>query len=556
MSTIVIEYNSLQIVADSATNLAKRAQDYADELSKKVSKKISAVPGGDSSYLSSANYMVNQKITQLKSKADRFQKYSGKIVSLSETARRVDTNVKNAIYNNQEAFMKSEGIEVPGWKEAIISWLVDLKNKNPVFNMICDIIDAIGNEASNLLDNIRYWYKCEGGKEKVQIVVAVGLAIVAVLLFVAALPALTAISGVMSAIFAIAGVIGAAIGVVNAITNVITSVAAYDAKKNGDDAWAKIHGDTDTLSDKIRLHNFGSSQANGFWNGFAGAVDVIDTVCAVIGSIEGITKIASKLQFVKNYFGENTGLLAYMKEAKWGEFTYKDPLTGEWSVRASMLVDDHGNVKTHYTPRSILNGLKAYITDSGAVTNDGTGLRTLLNQNLKIDFKDFKNSFTLTGLKDTIRYQFTENRWVAWLDGAGSSDTNAALKSVNALKSIVSDFKIGEFKDFENFKNYANVIKGGTKAIAGLGNFIDSGLEINIDIKTNLKEAIKANTVGGQIYGIASDIGDGYNKINSTIENSFKKPVTLTPELTNIDLKVPKMAPLPVGRLAFAGALY
>lgn len=533
MSTILIEYNSLQAVSNSASNLAKKAQEYADALSRKVTSKFGSVPGGGSGYLSNASYLVNQKINDLGRKAQEFESYSNKVKHFAETAKRVDGEVKTAILNNQNAFVDTKQIAQPGWKQTIIEWLVDMKNNSFLFSVICDVIDGIGNEVSGLLDNIRYWYKCEGGKEFIQIGLAIAGVIVAVLLFVAALPALAAISGFLSAVLAISGVIGAAIGIANAITNLVTSCEAYGAYKDGDAAWAKIYGDRNTFTQAIREHNFKSARLNNLMDKFAYGLDIVDNVCAVINLIEGITKIASKLQCVKNYFGKETGLLAYMKEAQWGEFTYRDELTGQWSVRSAILVDDYGNVKTKFTVRSVFRGLKAYVTNDHRITNNNIGLRTYLNLNLMDDLRDFGKSISITGIKDTIRYQFAENRWIVAFQGMNATDTNVAAKAANAWKSISKSYKITSFKELTNLKSYANVIKGGTKIATNITKVMEG---TKPDYKTYAIYKIKDNTIGGQVYKKGEDFHKTFSKTGGNIKNIFKKPEYSVPDIPKISV--------------------
>ncbi len=244
MSRLVIHYNVLETVSKGASNLAQKAQDYADALSRNISNDFTNVEGGGSAYLTSASYLVNQKITALQKKAEAFEAYANKVTHFAQTAKRVDGNVKDAISTAQNKFIENNKLKEPDWKDTIINWFIDLKNKVPLFSAICNIIDSIGDKVSSFMDNIRYWYNCEGGKQIIKIGLAVAGAIVAVLVAVAAIASLVALipviatASIATVIFTVAGAIGGVIGVVNAVTNVVTSHMAYDRFENGDYAWS------------------------------------------------------------------------------------------------------------------------------------------------------------------------------------------------------------------------------------------------------------------------------------------------------------------------------
>ena len=48
MATLTINYSSLDSVAKYASNVAQKAGDYADNLSNKISRKMSDISGGSS----------------------------------------------------------------------------------------------------------------------------------------------------------------------------------------------------------------------------------------------------------------------------------------------------------------------------------------------------------------------------------------------------------------------------------------------------------------------------------------------------------------------------
>ena len=76
-----------------------------------------------------------------------------------------------------------------------------------------------------LWEDLKYWYRCGGGKEIVGCVLALVGAIAAVIIAICA--CVPPICGIV----AICAAIGAVLTAINAIVNVITSQQAYNAKK-------------------------------------------------------------------------------------------------------------------------------------------------------------------------------------------------------------------------------------------------------------------------------------------------------------------------------------
>ncbi len=490
MATIVLNYSALSITATTAGSLAKAVSSYADNLSKKVSKQFSGVDGGSSDYLNNANYYVNQKIGGLKDKADKFSNYCTQMKNFVETAKRVDGNVKKVLKQNQETFLKgNEHLRIPEWKADILNFLTDLKNKNFLFNAIATAIQSLGDKLSDMFANIKYWYKLEGGKEKLQVILAFAGVVVAVCLFIAALPALAAISSIWAGVVAWAGVIGAFIAGINAIVNLVTSCVALYAAEKGDPAWAKIYGEQDSLSDVIQETNFGSAKLNNLMDKVSTVIEIVNIACSVITIIDGLGKIASKVKCIDNYFNEKSGLKAFCKEAEWTEIVGKNPVTGQWYLDKVMKVDDAGNVVTKYTPQSVMKGLKAYFTNDSRVTNTGEGLRTMLNKNFKIDFTDFRKSFSLQGIKETFQYNASQSRGLNILKGIAAGDTmdaNQLSWYKNAWKSLTNDYKLTSFKELKNLKNYAGQISAGMNITEKIGSVIDGKYDLGKDIHTKI----------------------------------------------------------------------
>lgn len=441
MATLVVNYDILDDIAKNATKVAKQADQYADDLTNKVLNKFNDIDGGASSYTSDAKYYVKAKISALRDKYDAYTSLSTKVSDFSEKAKRIDKEVEQVIARNQERFLdKHDHLRIEGWKATLMEWLVDLKNSCPLFELVGNALRDLGTALSDMFAELKYWYQCEGGKQIVQVVAAIGGAILALALFIAALPA--------SGFVAICAAIGAAIGLVNAITNVVTSFQALHAHKNGDPAWAKIYGDRNKLSDVLRQTNFD----NGFLNrlSFIGAatIDAVELFCDVVSIVDFGKKVMNKIRKpnpISNYFGKDTGLMSYCKEPKYQEVLDYDIMGKPCGTKWTMVVDERGIVQTRFTPKSVFNGIKAYVMDKPIDCRSEKGIRTVLNSNFKIDFGDFRKSLSIKGIKDTFKYNVTDGgrvsyaEWKKTFSFQGFKDTIRYNMKNSPLKGVFSD---------------------------------------------------------------------------------------------------------------------
>ena len=170
-----------------------------------------------------------------------------------------------------------------------------MKNKCPLFDAICNLIQGVIDDISNLFRDLKLWYKCGGGKEKLGIALAFLGAIAAVCFAIAA--CIPPICGIV----AICAAIGAVITAINAIVNVATSIKAKKAKDKGDPAWAKVYSDQDTLQDYFRQTNFGNGTLNKLSYYGAAGIDVVQLVCDVVAIYDGIKHVQNTFREIKKY---------------------------------------------------------------------------------------------------------------------------------------------------------------------------------------------------------------------------------------------------------------
>ena len=483
MSTLVINYNSLNTIARNASDLARKAEEYANNLTSKVSNKFGEISGGSTTNTANAKYYVSSKIKELQNKKNAYKSLSTQVTTFIDTAKRVDAEVARTIANSQEKFLqKHENLRIDGWKANLLNWLVDLKNSCPLFEMIGNALEDFGTGISGLLANIRYWYKCEGGKNIVGFVLAIGGAIVAVLLFIASFPA--------SGFLAICAAIGAAITAINALTNVYTS---YKAMKSDDPAWAKIYGDQNKLSDVFRQENLHNGFLNRISYGAATLLDATELFCDVVNILNLVSNFKSKFSFIQNFFDKNTGLLSYMKTAKWTDALQYDEYGNIVGTMKVMKTNKYGIVETRYTFSSVWNGIKAYVMDSPIDCHTETGIRTLLHNNFVTDFKDWKNSvFSITAWKDTFKYRVTDggrisySEWKSTFNISAFKDTLRFNLKNNALKGMFADSVKWKYrKDF--ISSTANGINSFMDMSTKVGSMVVGEYSISSEIKSYLE---------------------------------------------------------------------
>ena len=282
MSALIIDYSELQTIATNATSLASKAENYCNELNSTVYKAFDSVTAGVNDVLSSAMYYVAAKQKSLTEKAEEYARFAGNVCTLIEHAKQADQDVATKIENNQEDFLKkhSEIQAAEGIEAFLLNLFVEVKNACPLFEIVADCYIAVFDTLDSAFDALKYFYECGGGKELLNIVIAVAVAVVAVATFIACFPLSLAFS--WAGLVALATVIGSGIAAVNAITDVLTSTRALESRLNGDPAWASIYGKQDKFSDVLRDTNFGSGTLNKLSYGAATTIDTVETVCDVI----------------------------------------------------------------------------------------------------------------------------------------------------------------------------------------------------------------------------------------------------------------------------------
>ena len=150
MSTVVIDYDQLSSIAKNADKAANRMNEYINDLNKKVSNKYSSLEGGHSSRTSNSQYYVSQKIKKLNSKKAAYTSFATDVRTLSKRSNEIDKEVAKTINSSKDEFIdKHDYIETNWWTD-LKEWFIDMKNKCPLFDAICNLIQGVIDDISNL----------------------------------------------------------------------------------------------------------------------------------------------------------------------------------------------------------------------------------------------------------------------------------------------------------------------------------------------------------------------------------------------------------------------
>lgn len=462
--------------AISNTNkLASELDDYCDSLSRKVQSKMYSVEGGMSSALNAADYYINNKIRDLRTKSSNARNLSQKINGLLGTAKRVDSDVKATIESNQKnLFSKHAELRPSNAQLYLTSFLSDMK-KVPVLGALISGGEEVGKGLNNLKNEIRYWYKCEGGKELVGIVLSV---VGTVLSVVAVVVALTFTGGTILAVIAgVAGIIGAVIGYVNSVTNVVTSFQAYQAATGGHPGQAKIYAGQDKLSDVLRDTNYHNKEWNRGTNIAATSLDVTEAVCGVISIVNGINQTWKDLKgfSIKKTFRaicqprNADGTFAAGKPSLWDGFKSitskingKDMILGDLNVKNLSRLSEfnlNDKIKTIGKLSKAINGV---VTDFDAI-NEGDmnfnefmfkrlaiGLDKSVFQQEKINIKEYKDGTIYSKYEKTNFSTIVEGIRIP-IDDIGIGKLLIGLEPSGELKTIL-DPSSGLIGKIQNIK--------------------------------------------------------------------------------------------------------
>lgn len=319
--TAVISYRSLGEASSEARQVSRKLTGYADSLQRSIVNRLDSYGGSDSGGVTQAKRRTEEKIEQLRDKAQAYTKYADDLSDLQKKCLSTDTAVRSRVSGLTASFKKANGINNNGIVNAINYMLTGLGNSTPAGRWLGNTIDTANSAKDYLKQRIKDWWGYEGGKQ-----LAKGVAI-------GVLECVIAVCGVIGAVLSggallvvIAGVISGVIAFVNGFVNIRNEKKAYEATKNGDPATGRRRSEINTLQGYLRSSFiFGSDgetyEYNATYHTGANAIDIVDTVCSVVSVVDGVGSLT------KNAYKWTTGSMADIKNLHVKDILTKDNLS-------------------------------------------------------------------------------------------------------------------------------------------------------------------------------------------------------------------------------------
>ncbi|ROR31430.1 HNH/endonuclease VII toxin of polymorphic toxin system [Mobilisporobacter senegalensis] len=271
MSTLVVSYHDLEDAAKDARKAAALLEEYGETIEEKICKKLKEYSGSWTSNIDVADQLMRDKLVQLRQKQEDFETLASNIETFKNNCVTADNNVKVAIESLSGDFKNTYGI-----KENIVTkWFnyigTEIGNSSALGRYLKDIGNTIEVAVTDGIENIKDWYKYEGGKYIIDDIVTVALVTLEVV------GAVVAIASGVGAIVAIATVIATTMTVANGLTSIYNNSKAYNAMQNENPAWAMRYAGRDTLTEQMR-----ETSDSKFVHNLATGLDVLETSAGLI----------------------------------------------------------------------------------------------------------------------------------------------------------------------------------------------------------------------------------------------------------------------------------
>lgn len=431
MSTAAISYVSLKDAANEAKSVAIKLDNYADQLSAKVYKKLNNYNGNHTSYISNAVSKTNQKIGDLRKKSSAFARYSNDLYDLKDECVSVDKSVRSMVSTLTANFKSSHGIRNSNIQNVMNYYMTSLKNTSSTGRWVSSGMDQFDSIKDYIKQSLEDWWDFEGGKELVK-----GL-------LEAAIDMAIAVFGVINGAGVIA-LIGATIAIVNVGVNIINELRAYNETfYNDDPAMGRRRSGENTLQDTLRRESDSQAAHN-----IAAGIDIAQFACDTVDFYKdvkdfgkkGIKWLKENDLFSKDFF-KNMG-----NKMNRGVDNIKCALKGNWSGLA-----DFGKRLEFDFLKNVEK--KFFSGDIDSVIND-----------LKFSKSLLEGGFNKENISDTLRDQVILPSVPLFKTVSDKAD----IVDFNGIKMELYSFEQTTLKDFLDIYNYL------TKGIDASNLFSDS----------------------------------------------------------------------------------
>lgn len=313
MSTISISYNSLKDASNEAKSVAKKLDYYADSIKSDIYNKFNNYEGTWSSNITTARNNINSKISELRSKSDKYEKYANNLIGLREECKRTDEAVKKKVSTLTATFKSNHGIKNSKIQNTFSYFMTSIGNSTSAGRWLGNGKDVFDAGSDYLKECIEDWYQFEGGEDflkgsaiaALEIAIAVITIIGAASTLISAVAALAVGGGVLAIIVAAAALVGGIIAFANGSANLINEGRALNESMNNEPAIGKRRSSENTLIDTIRAES-----DNKTWHSIADGIEAINFACTVITFVDSFGSI------LKKGFKWTTGSTNDLKEIK------------------------------------------------------------------------------------------------------------------------------------------------------------------------------------------------------------------------------------------------
>lgn len=491
--TAVISYRSLGEASSEARQVSRKLTSYADSLQRSVLNRLNGYDGSDSGGVSQARQKTEQKIAQLRDKAQAYTKYAEDLSDLQSECLRTDTAVRSRVSSLTANFKRANGINNNGIVNAINYMLTGLGNLTPAGRWLGNAIDS-GNSAKDFIkQSVKDWWGYEGGK---QLVTGITIAVLEVVIAVGT--ALTAGSMVVI----IATSILAGIAIWNGVVNIVNEFRAYDeTHNNAEPALGRRRSAENTLQDTLRRESdkkICHSVANG--------LDVISFAC------QAVTVVAGLGELTKKAYKWATGSMADIKNLQIKNILTKDTMsafagkikgcvqTGYTEIKSAVKTGNYSVIKEHaaFAIDDFVNNLKTYAKGYNPLevhdVNSGVKLaknwkfavETLTSDNVKASVSKVFDKVVLSNMNAFKIVTYTPSDGVI----SGVFAYNDSSVTIGNIKGNFSEVK-------ESYKSGKELVE----------NILDLNSVVDPKIYEKLSQPCKVSIKIPEIYVPASAVG-------------------------------------------------
>lgn len=316
MAVVKIDYSDISAAAKRAKDAADYYEDYADGLKKKVYDKLdeSKLPESDSAgNISSARSAISNRMAAMRRKKDYYAEVSTSITKMRDNFETIEGKVVKEVRKIAEDAMELKTI---GTWDAICQWIygtfcVDLANLNPITRAIGNLIKKAMDGAETLKNKIAKWFRCGGGAyiidmitDCLDVIAAIGGAVLAVSAAIAAVVAAiaggTVVGAVMLVIAAVAAVVVAVLKSIDMVISFTNNIKALMIiKDTNDPGQARFYGSIEDYGDLTQKRDYGDQEKNDKREKggeiYNTTREVAGIVSAVFGAIGGAGMIAERV---------------------------------------------------------------------------------------------------------------------------------------------------------------------------------------------------------------------------------------------------------------------